>query len=71
MSQPAPLRQRVGRTFHETLKYGEVCPKRYQPLAEAKANLLVFIEDVYNAKRLHVSLGYRLQPTLRNTTLSR
>jgi hypothetical protein len=35
--------------------------KRYQTFAEATANVSVFIEDVYNAKQLHVSLGYRLR----------
>lgn len=34
--------------------------KRYKTFAEATANLSMFIEDVYNAKRLHLSLEYRL-----------
>jgi len=41
------------------LKHEEVYLKRYQTFAEAHANIATFIEDVYNAKRLHSSLGYR------------
>ena len=33
--------------------------KEYRTLAEAQANLAQFIDDVYNTKRLHSSLGYR------------
>jgi putative transposase len=32
--------------------------KDYQTFADAEANLGQFIEDVYNTKRLHSSLGY-------------
>lgn len=45
--------------FFKTLKREEVYLKRYQTLAEAKANLTQCIEDVYNVKRLHSRLGYR------------
>ncbi len=31
---------------------------QYQTFAEAEANIAQFIEDVYNTKRLHSSLGY-------------
>ncbi len=44
----------------KSLRYVEVYLQRYQPLAEAKGNLSVFIEDVYNAKQLHFRLGYQL-----------
>jgi transposase InsO family protein len=30
----------------------------YDSFADAEANLAVFIEQVYNTKRLHSSLGY-------------
>lgn len=34
--------------------------KHYQNYAEAKRSLARFNDDVYNEKRLHFSLGYRL-----------
>jgi putative transposase len=40
------------------LKREEVYLKDYQTFADAEANLGPFIEDVYNTKRLHSSLGY-------------
>jgi transposase InsO family protein len=46
-------------SFFKTLKYEEVYLKHDRTFAEAYANIATFIEDVYNAKRLHSSLGYR------------
>ncbi len=40
------------------MKREEVYLKDYQIFADAEANLGQFIEDVYNTKRLHSSLGY-------------
>jgi transposase InsO family protein len=45
-------------SFFKTLKREEVYLKEYQSFADAEANLGQFLEDVYNAKRLHSSLGY-------------
>lgn len=45
-------------SFFKTLKREEVYLKDYQTFADAEANLDQFIEDVYNTKRLHSSLGY-------------
>lgn len=45
-------------SFFKTLKYEEVYLKQYQTFEEAQANIGHFIEDVYNTKRLHSSLGY-------------
>ena len=46
-------------SFFKTLKREEVYLNHYDSFAEAEANLAHFIEDVYNVKRLHSSLGYR------------
>lgn len=45
-------------SFFKTLKYEEVYLKQYQTFEEAQANIGQFIEDLYNTKRLHSSLGY-------------
>jgi len=45
-------------SFFKTLKTEEVYLNQYQTFQDAEANIGVFIEDVYNAKRLHSSLGY-------------
>lgn len=45
-------------SFFKTLKREEVYLKQYRTFAEAESNIGQFIEDVYNAKRLHSSLGY-------------
>lgn len=49
-------------SFFKTLKREEVYLKQYQTFQEAEDNIRAFIEDVYNTKRLHSSLGY-LPPT--------
>ena len=57
-------------SFFKTLKNNEVYLKDYKNIYEAKANLFKFIDDVYNAKRLHSSLGYvppdEFEQTVRN-----
>ena len=45
-------------SFFKTLKTEEVYLKQYQSFAEAQANIGQFLEEVYNTKRLHSSLGY-------------
>lgn len=45
-------------SFFKTLKREEVYLKEYETIGEARQELGQFIEDVYNQKRLHSSLGY-------------
>ena len=45
-------------SFMKTLKYEEVYRNEYRDLAEARAQVGAFIEQVYNVKRLHSALGY-------------
>jgi transposase InsO family protein len=53
-----PYQNAQAESFFKTLKREEVYLHDYRTLAEAEDNLGHFIEDVYNAKRLHSSLGY-------------
>lgn len=48
----------VCESFLKTLKYEEVYLSEYRSLEDAQRNIAHFIEDVYNAKRLHSSLGH-------------
>jgi len=45
-------------SFMKTLKIEEVYLQRYRDQEEARASIQRFIEEVYNRKRLHSSLGY-------------
>ena len=45
-------------SFMKTLKVEEVYLMEYQDEADAKAHIEHFLIDLYNAKRLHSSLGY-------------
>ena len=45
--------------FFETLKYEDVYLNGYHGFHDALANIRVFIDDVYDLKRLHSALGYR------------
>lgn len=54
-----PYENAKAESFFKTLKYEEVYLKDYRNFAEAEENIRQFIEDVYNQKRLHSSLGYR------------
>ena len=49
-------------SFFKTLKKEEVYLSQYRNFEEARDSLGAFLDDVYNVKRLHSSLGY-LPPT--------
>jgi transposase InsO family protein len=49
-------------SFIKTIKYDEVYMTEYIDFEDAYNNIEQFIEDVYNKKRLHSSIGY-LPPT--------
>jgi putative transposase len=53
-----PYENAKAESFFRTLKMEEVYIKDYRDFAEAHHNLGEFIEEVYNHKRLHSSLGY-------------
>jgi putative transposase len=59
MSRPGnPYDNAYAESFFKTIKYEEVYLSEYRTLADARINLESFIEDVYNTKRLHSSIGY-------------
>jgi putative transposase len=53
-----PYENAKAESFFRTLKMEEVYLKDYQDFEEAHENIAEFIEEVYNHKRLHSSLGY-------------
>lgn len=54
-----PYDNALAESFMKTLKYEEVHLFEYQNINEAHRRIGHFLEDVYNQKRLHSSLGYR------------
>ena len=62
-------------SFMKTLKYEEVYMTEYRNLADAQESIGNFIEQVYNAKRLHSAIGYmppeEFEQSIRNQANSR
>lgn len=53
-----PYDNAFAESFIKTLKYEEVYLCEYESFSEARTNIGRFIEEVYNKKRLHSSIGY-------------
>lgn len=53
-----PYDNAMAESFMKTLKAEEVDGSAYRDLADARARIGRFIEDVYNRQRLHSALGY-------------
>jgi putative transposase len=59
MSRPGnPYDNAKAESFMKTLKAEEVDGRAYANLKDARAHIGAFIEDIYNADRLHSALGY-------------
>jgi putative transposase len=54
-----PYDNAAAESFMKTLKTEEVYLWEYQKMEDVQRRLPFFIDDVYNQKRLHASLGYR------------
>jgi putative transposase len=72
MSRPGnPYDNAKAESFMKTLKAEEVNGKTYLNLEDARRRIAAFIDDVYNADRLHSALGYKspiaFEDDLRNT----
>jgi transposase InsO family protein len=57
-------------SFMKTLKHEEVDASAYRDIADARARIGGFIDDVYNRQRLHSALDY-LSPEEYEETLPR
>ena len=60
MSRPSnPYDNAKAESFMKTLKAEEANGKAYVDLEDARANISAFIDDIYNADRLHSALDYK------------
>jgi transposase InsO family protein len=58
-ARATPLDNAQAESFFKTVKVEEVYVQTYQTFTEAQEHLAHFLEEVYNQKRLHSSLGYQ------------
>jgi putative transposase len=59
-SRPAnPYDNARAESFMKTLKAEEVNAKTYRSIEEARRDVGAFIEQIYNNRRLHSSIGYK------------
>lgn len=59
MSRPGcPWDNARAESFMKTLKSEQIDGRRYRDIAEARADLTVFLDRVYNRERLHSALAY-------------
>lgn len=54
-----PRENPFAESFNKTFKYEEVYLNEYESFDDALENIESFIEEVYNKKRLHSSIGYK------------
>lgn len=54
-----PYDNAMAESFNKTLKWDEVYVNEYDTYDEARLRIANYIENIYNAKRLHSSLNYR------------
>ena len=60
MSRPGnPYDNAKAESFMKTLKAEEADGQAYRDLAHARSRLADFIDNIYNADRLHSALGYK------------
>lgn len=59
MSRPGnPYDNAVAESFMKTLKHEEIYLRPYRTMADAVTHLPHYLEEMYNRRRLHSSLGY-------------